>query len=96
MTSPCDIAATRPPSVRSVMGPDGTMIQTARGGWSFDTTSSSETASSAPAATACWRASWFGSNATTWWPNRISRAVMFPPIRPSPTMPIFMVRSPLR
>src|SRR5581483_8774364 len=83
----------RPPNssiVDSVGGPDGAITQTARGGSSALTRSASDEDGAAPSLPAASRASALRSCTTTWCPPSMSRLVMLPPMRPSPTIPIFM------
>src|SRR5829696_6242194 len=77
-------------SVASVASPAGTITHTARGAASCATSAGSESAAVAPAPAAARSASALRSKATTECPPRCSRAVMFAPIFPSPTIPICM------
>src|SRR5579884_3778238 len=90
MTSPASMAAASVSMVWSVGGPAGTMTHATRGGWSCATSSWRLAAVPAPAPAASRRAASDRSNATTSWPPFSSRRVMFPPMRPRPTIPIFM------
>ena len=64
------------------------MIQTERGGSSFDTSSSSERAPAAPAALGLLTASSLKSYTThSWSESRWMRWTMFPPILPRPMNP---------
>src|SRR5581483_3698934 len=90
IVSPFD---SRPPSssiVDSVGAPDGTITHTARGGSNALTRSASDVHGAAPSPCAASSASALRSWTTTWWPPSMSRLVMLPPMRPRPTIPIFM------
>src|SRR3954452_25302875 len=89
-TSPESSMAARSLHVSSVGLPAGTITHTARGGSSCSTTSSSECAAMAPSLSAAFTVSGLRSEATPSCPCSINRLVMFPPMRPSPTMPILM------
>src|SRR5579872_73218 len=80
-------------TVCSVGPPAGTMIQTARGGFSFEIKSSSDDEPVAPSLPSCWTASGLRSETTRECPPRMSRRVIFEPMRPKPTIPNCMTDS---
>ncbi len=65
----------------------GTISQTARGGLSFPTKSSSEPAPVAPSPARPFTLAAFMSQTTHSWPAFIRRRTMLAPIRPRPIMP---------
>src|SRR5215470_12859625 len=87
IVSPACMAWARFWTVCSVGPPAGTIIQTARGGFSLLTRSCREDDPTAPSPTRPFTASALRSETTSWWPPRIRRRVMLAPILPNPTIP---------
>src|SRR6202158_109984 len=81
-------------TVASVGPPAGTMIQTARGGVSLAIRSSSDAEPVAPSPPSCFTESALKSETTSLCPPRISRRVIFAPMRPNPTIPNCMSVAP--
>src|SRR5947209_12948189 len=93
MTSPFSRTSSRVLMVSSVGSPDGSISHTARGGSSAFTRASREPAPSAPSDASLLTEWSLRSHATTSWPCCVRRSVMLAPMRPSPTIPIF-IRTP--
>src|SRR6478609_3818360 len=90
MVSPGSSRSASACTVSSVMWPAGTITHTTRGAGSAATRASSEAPAIAPSPASRSIAAGSTSLTTTSWPSRINRRVRLAPIRPSPTIPIFM------
>src|SRR5215831_9602318 len=93
MVSPASNLCASALTVCSVGSPAGTMIQAARGLASLATKSSSEADPVAPSLASSATFCGLRSETTHWWPPRISRRTMLPPIRPRPIIPNCMLPS---